>query len=236
MPRKFLSQISLEVVGRTNRRGRVYYRLSMDGEFEHQAIPEQIVLKRWRQLSNNTYTCHGCRLGPNMWRSLADVDFLAVDWLEQVQRLSRSKASTSYKLPALSSLEALWGCLGGSRLAALQAFGQTMLSKNRFGTPDLFLWVTEKSSNRKLFGSFAEVKRPGEPVSRDQRLMLWAMKRMGMNATLLRLREVDSISCEGKPMSGSGNRIYPSRAPIQPVMCGGLREHRVGMTSLVSEV
>jgi len=192
MPKDFLSQLPLEVTGRINQRGRVYYDLSSKGGDTKQLIPEQIVLKRWRNLSNNTLVFHGCRLGPNVWQPLGNVDFQAPDWVEQIQELH---TTTAGRLVTVDSLEAMRSSLGANKLSALNAFCQAMLARGKFGTPDLFLWVTAKKTGQYLFGTFAEVKKPKEPVSKDQRLMLWVMRRMGINAHLLRLHEIAGNSC-----------------------------------------
>lgn len=191
MPKDYLSQLPLEVTGRTNQRGRVYYDLSSEGGDTKQLIPEQIVLKRWRKLSNNTHVFHGCRLGPNVWQPLRNVDFQAPDWKDRVQELHYAMAGRSV---TMSSLEAIRSSLGADKLSALNAFCQAMLARSKFGTPDLFLWVTAKKTGQYLFGTFAEVKKPKEPVSKDQRLMLWVMRRMGINAHLLRLHEIAGSS------------------------------------------
>jgi hypothetical protein len=194
MPKDYLAQLPLEVTGRTNQRGRVYYDFSSKGDDTKQLIPEQIVLKRWRKLSNQAHVFHGCRLGPNVWQPLGNVDFETPDWIEQVQRLSQVKTANS---TTVGSLAAMRASIGAAKLSALNAFCQTMLSKEKYGTPDLFLWVTDKRTGKYLFGTFAEVKKPKEPTSRDQKLMLWVMRRMRVNAAVIRLRETSKLSVGG---------------------------------------
>ena len=195
MPKDYLSKLPLKVTGRTNHRGRVYYDFSSKGDDTKQLIPEQIVLKRWRKLSNQAHVFHGCRLGPNVWQPLGNVDFEAPDWIQQVQRLNQVKAANSI---TVCSLAAMRSSMGAAKLSALNAFCQTMLSREKYGTPDLFLWVTDKRTGQNLFGTFAEVKKPKEPISKDQKLMLWAMRKMSINASLVRLLEVDIISLDSK--------------------------------------
>lgn len=194
MPKDFLSHLPLEVTGRINRRGRVYYDLSSKGGDTKQLIPEQIVLKRWRKLSNEAHVFHGCRLGPNVWQPLGNVDFQAPDWVDQVQELHTTTVGRSI---TVSSLEAIRSSLGADKLSALNAFCQAMLARGKFGTPDLFLWVTAKKTGQYLFGTFAEVKRPKEPVSKDQRLMLWVMRRMKITALIVRLKESRMVEFGG---------------------------------------
>ena len=194
MARDYLSQIPLKVTGRTNHRGRVYYDFSSKGDDTKQLIPEQIILKRWRKLSNKAHVYHGCRLGPNVWQPFGKVDFQAPDWIEQVQVLHRIKLARS---TTISSLEAMRSTLGTDKLVALNAFCQAMLARDKFGTPDLFLWVRDKRTKRYLFGTFVEVKKPKEPISEDQKLMLWSMKRMQVNAAVVRLQETNRLTSEG---------------------------------------
>lgn len=195
MPRDFTSLIPLEVSNRVNRNGRVYYLLSGLADEPEMVIPEQIVLKRWRKLSSSRHTFHGCRLSPTMWRQLGAIDFEAADWRMRVQAAltndpaKQSIDSTRSKLPSFSSLEALHSILGGERLGRINRFSQAMLERNRFGTPDLFLWITSKNLKRYTFGAFVEVKKPQEPVSLDQKTVLSMMRRLNVNAQVIRLRE-----------------------------------------------
>ena len=63
-------RISHIVSGRINENGRVRYFVDPKGTDGERAIPEDVVLKRWRRREMTGHTFHGCRLGPNTWRAI----------------------------------------------------------------------------------------------------------------------------------------------------------------------
>ena len=66
-------RISHIVRGRRNDGGRVNYLVDPKGNGEARAIPEDVVLIRWRKRIMKGHTFHGCRLGPNLWRGVDKV-------------------------------------------------------------------------------------------------------------------------------------------------------------------
>ena len=63
-------RISNVVYGRERRKdGRVTYLLNINSD-EPRAIPEQIVLKRWRMREFVHSVARGFRLSPNFWRAI----------------------------------------------------------------------------------------------------------------------------------------------------------------------
>ena len=65
--------------------GRVRYLVDPDGLGDERAIPEKVVLIRWRRRQMDGHTFHGCRLGPNTWRAL---HFVFGSDTEKVSKLS----------------------------------------------------------------------------------------------------------------------------------------------------
>lgn len=65
--------ISNVVSGRENINGREYYNKLTDAHLiidERKAIPEEVVLYRWRRREFNNLSFKGFRLSPNIWRSV----------------------------------------------------------------------------------------------------------------------------------------------------------------------
>lgn len=187
-----LERLQTKVTRRENRGHRVYYALHSDDLDSDMVIPEQIVLKRWRAMKSAKLDFHGCRLSPTIWRGLRSVDFECDEWEHQVslQRAKIKETECHVKIPPTSALRAMRAVMGPEALGRLSDLGYSMIGQERFGTPDLFLWTSRRRSGVPRFASFVEVKKPNEPVSKDQKLMIWALKRLGANAQVLRLQEV----------------------------------------------
>lgn len=187
-----IARILTIVTGRTNKGRRVYYALEMDAKEPKMLIPEQVVLKRWRLMKSAKLDFHGCRLSPTIWRGLSSVDFTCAEWEHQVllATSTQNENVSHVKVPAMQALRAMLAVLGPSSFGRLCKLGYAMIDKDRFGTPDLFLWTTCRRTGLPKFAAFLEVKKPKEPVSKDQRLMIWALKRLGAKAEVVRLREV----------------------------------------------
>ena len=114
-------RISHLVYGRKNEGKRVKYLLDPDSD--QYAIPEDIVLIRWRKRRHPNASFSGARLGPHLWRALAYA--LGHDcsaWplqkteslLEQAREALRAgQGNPAYlnSLPALATWQALWTIL-----------------------------------------------------------------------------------------------------------------------------
>lgn len=204
MPLDWTSKISLTVSNRHNINGRVYYKSRNDNDHEHPLVPEQVVLSRWRKTHSDKYSFHGSRLSPTLWKGLVNVDFMSHEWSETCQPcrsqdcVLADEDASFFRLPNHSVLRAMHKTIGGVSMAAITQFQTVMIKQQRYGTPDLFLWMQNKQTGRPTFGAFVEVKKPDEPLSRDQKFMLWKLKRLGLNAKVIRLKETPSRSSQCK--------------------------------------
>ena len=191
-------RISNIVKGRENRNGRVYYFIDPTGSSTKRAIPEKVVLARWKKRKMDGHTFDGCRLGPNFWRAIGKVfgpNAKAICGLEQsILETSRNDLNAEKRkhhlyLPDASLVRDLLTLLGPFRL---QAILDRHLDPNRrdiFGTPDLFLLGRDSFTLGPSFYRMVEVKKPREQISRDQHEEIAFLRSIGVPARVLRLIE-----------------------------------------------
>lgn len=191
-------RISHVVQGRTNEDGRVRYLVDPTGRGEERAIPEDVVLKRWRRREMDGCSFHGCRLGPNLWRAVdrslgrrADLlcRLTAEEIAEARQGLRLDDETRHLWVPEAQSVWALFNGLGPSRLQRVLDRHLSPEREGRFGTPDLFLYARETGASRTAFYRLVEVKRPRERVSPDQHEEIAFLRSIGVPARVLRLIE-----------------------------------------------
>lgn len=189
-------RISHIVYGRTNEGKRVKYLIDPSGE--HFAIPEEVVLIRWRRRRHPNASFSGARLGPHLWRALAKS--LGEDcskWPAHMSEAALNQARTAFRqdqtrraylnsLPSLSTLEALWSICGSERL---QRLVDRHSDPRVFGVPDLLLFARDHKTQKVYMGRFVEVKKPEEPISPGQREEIDFMNSLGLHARLIRLIE-----------------------------------------------
>ena len=193
--------ISNIVRGRENIEGRVYYYEPRDidrGEVINKAIPEEVVLYRWRRRVFNGLSFKGFRLSPNIWRSVGKVlgrDAKLISELneESIQRkyneAQLALREHNYPSPAASNLKLLFKAI---KVGQLQLILDRHLDPdriNRYGTPDLFLFALNPVTNQVSTVRFVEVKRPKEPLSIDQAEEMRFLRYIGLKARVLRLIE-----------------------------------------------
>jgi hypothetical protein len=178
--------------------GRVRYLVDPDGVGDKRAIPEKVVLIRWRQRKMDGYDFHGCRLGPNTWRA---VDYAFGSSAEKVSQLSIEQIDAGIKdlgldderhhfwLPDASSVAHLFAALGPQRLDQILRRHLSPERVERFGTPDLFLFAKKRQEAKVSFFRLVEVKKPGEHISRDQHEEIAFLRSIGVPARVLRLIE-----------------------------------------------
>jgi hypothetical protein len=188
--------ISHIVYGRKNDGKRVRYLVDPSGD--RFAIPEDIILIRWRQRKHPNASFSGARLGPHLWRALTfALGHECASWplkmtektLQQSREDLRAGEGTHpylNSLPSLSTLEALWSICGQERLQ--QLVDRHSDAKN-FGVPDLFLFARDHKTQKSFMGRFVEVKKPEEPLSSGQRDEIAFMNSLGLHARLIRLIE-----------------------------------------------
>ena len=190
-------RISHIVYGRENAGGRVTYLIHPKGLGEERAIPEQVVLRRWRQRQFPGYTFSGGRLSSTVWRALPvmlgrDVRRWASLDVETLRRLREAKIEALRALqllpPAAETVRALFDICGVTNIGRLverhAAFAGTGVS----GVPDLFLFARDERG-RVGIARFVEVKKPEEPVSAAQFDEIRVLQSLGLHARVLRLEE-----------------------------------------------
>jgi hypothetical protein len=205
-------RISHVVHGRINDGGRVRYLVDPDGNGEERAIPEDVVLLRWRRRTMAAHTFHGCRLGPNTWRAIgyafgSEAEQICSLSVEQIasgrQDLGLDKDSHHFWLPDASTVACLFQALGPGQLDKILRRHLSPERVNRFGTPDLFLFAKKRAA-RVSFFRLVEVKKPCEDISRDQHEEIAFLRSIGVPARVLRLIERKEPKKTGYPSRDAG--------------------------------
>lgn len=192
-------RISNVVRGRENAGNRVKYFVDPNGHGIEKAIPEDVVLRRWRRRKLEGFSFHGCRLGPNLWRatikafgddvtSLHKLSFNEID--EQRKYLSGEEMSEHWKLPSNENLTCLLNSISPAQLELIMDRHNHQDHVNRFGVPDLFVFAKRSSADASAaFFRLVEVKRPRERLSKDQQQEIIFLQKIGVPARVLRLME-----------------------------------------------
>ncbi len=189
-------RISHIVYGRINEGRRVTYLVDPRGRGGERAIAEQVVLRRWRRRKTEDYVFSGSRLSSTVWRALqvafgpgvegwvgADASALAARLEARRQQLR----AANLRAPAPEALHALLAVCGRRGIRVLVE-RHTNALPGRSGVPDLFLFAGRPDRPVEI-ARFVEVKKPEEPVSRDQRAEIAFMHSLGLHARVLRLIE-----------------------------------------------
>ena len=195
--------ISYSVFGRrTNKNRRVEYLIDPKGRPEGgYAIPERVILSRWRKQSSRKVVFRGMRLSPNVWRSIRialgdDVSVIVKMSIGEIEQRYQNSASELKRLhyPKSNGIRILCikACLGTENLKALLDRHNDPSRVNIYGTPDLLLWESNRKTKAIESMRFVEVKKPKEPLSKDQKDELSYLNNvLGVPALLLRLKEHD---------------------------------------------
>jgi hypothetical protein len=200
-------RISTIVYGRENRGNRVYYLVDHRGLGTEKAIPEEVVLKRWRKRVFTGFSFHGDRLQPNCWQA---IDMLLREvpsqkWVELseekigdliVERADRL-AQLKQSLPAASTIRALIHVCGAERLEQVLMRHTSAEGGDPFGTPDLFLFACDRTGNYSI-ARFVEVKRPDEEFKKSQRPEIEFLNQLGLKARVVRLLERDKLTSDNQ--------------------------------------
>jgi hypothetical protein len=178
--------------------GRVRYLVDPDGLGDERAIPEDIVLIRWRRRKMDGHTFHGCRLGPNTWRAIgyafgSEAEQICSLSVKQIaagrQELGLDKDSHHFWLPDASTVASLFQALGPSKLEKILQRHLAPERANKYGTPDLFLFAKKRQDAKVSFFRLVEVKKPKERISPDQNEEIAFLRSIGVPARVLRLIE-----------------------------------------------
>jgi hypothetical protein len=191
-------RISNIVRGRENVGPRVHYFIDADQASGEKAIPETVVLKRWRKRKLDGHQFFGTRLSPTVWRAVAFCFDMTAEGLcslskieiEQACVLAHQKLKEGLlKLPSPDHLYHLLSALGPSRVERVISRHLSADRADRFGTPDLFLYSVSAAKGGVSFFRLVEVKRPRERISPDQQEELDFLISLGLPARVLRLSE-----------------------------------------------
>ena len=191
-------RISNVVYGRERREdGRVTYLINGNSD-EARAIAEEIVLKRWRSRKQANKSFKGFRLSPNFWRAIGlalgknaeKIKTLKIQEIEaNFSKYKKDLKEKKYKIQSASNIIEVFKSL---ETVQLQSILDRHLDPNRidkYGTPDLFLYVSH-TTNHSISGAyFVEVKRPGEKLSDDQKNEINFLRNIGLKSRVLRLTE-----------------------------------------------
>jgi hypothetical protein len=190
------------VRGRTRAGNRVKYRIDPTGRDEELAVPERVVLSRWRRRRTEKLRARkGARLFPSTWRALGVVlptdesewRGLTVEDLRDLRARSQAKQRRrQLRAPAAEVILAMIRIrsVGPDRIRQLieRHTVSSAVDPRRPGVPDLFLWAEDQRGSL-CAPRFVEVKRPDERLAAHQRAELEFMRSLGLQAGVFRLIE-----------------------------------------------
>jgi hypothetical protein len=192
-------RISHIVYGRIASGNRVTYLIDPSGTDEKRAIPETVVLSRWRKRKFPGYVFSGSRLSSTFWRGITaafgtdsrSISKLSQEEIQQVLDNKRNilKGNGFLTLPNAETLHAIILISSPNRLQKMIDRHISEAHKGKSGVPDLFLFARSVVDKKIAMGRFVEVKKPEEPLSKVQIDELHFMNSLGFNARVLRLIE-----------------------------------------------
>jgi hypothetical protein len=194
-------RISHIVHGRIHVGNRVHYLIDPKGKGSEYAVPESVVLKRWRKRQFPNHTFSGARLSSTLWRAVHQAfggnlsqwvgrSVLEIDENIKINRVGL-KADDYLSLPSAETLHALFMTCGLVRLQTIIARHTSSEHKGKSGVPDLFLFATNQTTGLPTIARFVEVKKPEEPASAVQLAEIDFLNGLGLHARVLRLIEVE---------------------------------------------
>jgi hypothetical protein len=194
-------RISHIVHGRMAVKNRVHYLIDPKGKGSEHAVPESVVLKRWRKRQFPNHTFSGSRLSSTLWRAVHQAfgDNLS-QWvgrsafdIDECIKSNRVGLKTSdyLSLPSAETLHALFMTCGLDRLKTIVARHISPEHKGKSGVPDLFLFATNQTTGLPSIARFVEVKKPEEPASAVQLAEIDFLNGLGLHARVLRLIEAE---------------------------------------------
>lgn len=195
-------RISHTVHGRQLVGNRLYYLVDPKGQGDLRAVPETVVLRRWRMRKFPGHTFSGIRLSSTLWRAVglalgSDAPALCrmsvaalANTIEKQRPLLRTY---HFALPAPAALHALFAICGPGRLASILNRHLAPERGNLSGIPDLFLYAINTETGLPSIARFVEVKKPEEQVSQAQIDEIAFLNGLGLHARVLRLMEPNRI-------------------------------------------
>lgn len=191
-------RISNIVYGRELVDGRVRYLVNEKGEGTARAIPEDVVLKRWKARQLIGYKFQGTRLSPTIWRGVGFLfgpnvsKWWSRDIEEKLIAIEASKAelrANKLKLPNAVHLIAILQACGPQNVQIFLDKHIPLQGLNQSGVPDLFLYATRGDGHLPEYCRFVEVKKPDERVSADQKAEIALLQSLSLPTRVLRLIE-----------------------------------------------
>ena len=194
-------RISHIVYGRMAVKNRVHYLIDPKGKGSEHAVPESVVLKRWRKRQFPNHTFSGSRLSSTLWRAVHQAfgenlsQWVGRSVLEIDENIKTNrdglKAGDYLSLPSAETLYALFMTCGLERLQTIIARHTSPKHKGKSGVPDLFLFATNQTTGLPTIARFVEVKKPEEPASAVQLEEIDFLNGLGLHARVLRLIEAE---------------------------------------------
>jgi hypothetical protein len=194
-------RISHIVHGRMAVKNRVHYLIDPKGKGSDHAVPESVVLKRWRKRQFPNHTFSGSRLSSTLWRAVHQAfgdnlshwvsrSVLEIDENIKSNRVGL-KAGDYLSLPSAETLQAMFMTCGLERLQIIIDRHISPEHKGKSGVPDLFLFATNQTTGLPSIARFVEVKKPEEPASSVQLAEIDFLNGLGLHARVLRLIETE---------------------------------------------
>ena len=188
-------RISHIVYKRVTEGNRVQYLIDPQGVVQTTAIPEQVVLKRWRRRIFAGHVFKGARLSATVWRAwhatfgMANVREMSPERIKRfIETATPSLKQRHLKLPDAETVRALAQHCGPVAMRLLIE-RHTTKPKGESGVPDLFLYAVRSDTDQVSIARFVEVKKPQEKLSDSQRLEIAFLQYQGLHARVLRLKE-----------------------------------------------
>ena len=182
-------RISHIVYGRMAVKNRVHYLIDPKGKGSEHAVPESVVLKRWRKRQFPNHTFSGSRLSSTLWRAVHQAfgenlsQWVGRSVLEIDENIKTNrdglKAGDYLSLPSAETLQTIF------------ARHTSPKHKGKSGVPDLFLFATNQTTGLPTIARFVEVKKPEEPASAVQMEEINFLNGLGLHARVLRLIEAE---------------------------------------------
>jgi hypothetical protein len=161
-------------------------------------IPEKIVLKRWRMRVFVYSFARGFRLSPNFWRAIG---IALGNNAKKIKSLNETEIEISFtkhqkalqikkfKTQSASNLIEVFRSLETHQLQLILDRHLDPDRDDQYGTPDLFLFTSHKTTHAISRTCFVEVKRPGEKLSDAQKNEINFLRNIGLKSRVFRLTE-----------------------------------------------
>ena len=161
-------------------------------------IPEKIVLKRWRMRVFVYSFARGFRLSPNFWRAIG---IALGNNAKKIKSLNETEIEISFtkhqkalqikkfKTQSASNLIEVFRSLETHQLQLILDRHLDPDRDDQYGTPDLFLFTSHKTTHAISRTCFVEVKRPGEKLSDAQKNEINFLRNIGLKSRVFRLKE-----------------------------------------------